>query len=78
MVHLYLPAFTCLGHESQDLLSPCDGSAQTRPRFILSSESLILTLVLCWLPRQASEVTGQCEDWLARCQYIGVWGDRSI
>ena len=34
-----LPAFTCLGHERQDLLSPCDGMyAQTRPRFILSSE----------------------------------------
>ena len=22
---LLLPAFTCLGHERQDLLSPCDG-----------------------------------------------------
>ena len=21
----FLPAFTCLGHECQDLLSPCDG-----------------------------------------------------
>ena len=30
-----LLAFTRLGHERQDLLSPC---AQTRPRFILSSE----------------------------------------
>ena len=34
-----LPAFTRLGHECQDLLSPCDEIyAQTRPRFILSSE----------------------------------------
>ena len=32
-----LPAFTCLAHERQDLLSPCM-CAQTRPRFILSSE----------------------------------------
>ena len=37
MVHagcLLLPAFTCLGHECQDLWSQCD--AQTRPWFILS------------------------------------------
>ena len=36
-----LPAFTRLGHERQDLLSPCDEihvCAQTRPWFILSSE----------------------------------------
>ena len=32
-----LPAFTRLGHERQDLLSPCM-CAQTRPQFILSSE----------------------------------------
>ena len=36
-----LPAFTRLGHECQDLLSPCDAvhvtlCAQTRPGFILS------------------------------------------
>ena len=38
-----LLAFTCLGHECQDLLSLCDGSmcAQTRPRFILSSERVL-------------------------------------
>ena len=38
-----LPAFTGLGHERQDLLSPCDMKcmcAQTRPRFILSSEGV--------------------------------------
>ena len=37
-----LPAFTRLGHERQDLLSPCDECmcAQTRPRFILSSEGV--------------------------------------
>ena len=31
-----LPAFTRLGHECQDLLSPCDGMharAKTKPRF---------------------------------------------
>ena len=37
-----LQAFTRLGHERQDLLSPCDEMhvmcAQTRPRFRLSSE----------------------------------------
>ena len=34
-----LPAFTILGHECQDLLSPCDGSWNACvPRFILSSE----------------------------------------
>ena len=34
-----LPAFTHLGHEGQDFLSPCDGMcAQIRPRFILSPE----------------------------------------
>ena len=35
-----LAAFTRLGNERQDLLSPCDGMhvSQTRPRFILSSE----------------------------------------
>ena len=38
-----LPAFTRLGHERQDLLSPCDEMhvAQTRPRFILSSEGVL-------------------------------------
>ena len=37
-----LPAFTRLGHERQDLLSPCDECmcAQTSPRFILSSEGV--------------------------------------
>ena len=38
-----LPAFTRLGRERQDLLSPCDEicmCAQTRPRFILSSEGV--------------------------------------
>ena len=33
-----LPAFTYLGYESQDLLSPCDGMhicVQTRPRFFV-------------------------------------------
>ena len=38
-----LPAFTRLGHERQDLLSPCDEMhvcAQTRPWFILSSEGV--------------------------------------
>ena len=36
-----LPALTRIGHECQDLLSPCDGMhmcAETRPRFILFSE----------------------------------------
>ena len=35
-----LPAFTRLGRECQDLLSPCDGIhvCTVRPRFILSSE----------------------------------------
>ena len=38
-----LPAFIHLGHEYQDLLSPCDGMhvAQTRPGFILSSERVL-------------------------------------
>ena len=39
-----LPAFTRLEHERQDLLSPCDEMcmyAQTRPRFILSSEGVL-------------------------------------
>ena len=39
-----LPAFIRLGHERQDLLSPCDEMrmcAQTRPRFILSSEGVL-------------------------------------
>ena len=40
---VFLLAFTDLGHECQDLLSPCNGMhhcmwAQTRPQFILSSE----------------------------------------
>ena len=38
-----LPAFTCIGYERNDLLSLCDGTqhmcAQTRPLFVLSSES---------------------------------------
>ena len=39
----FLPTFTHLGHECQDLLSPCDGimCAQIRPRFILSSERVM-------------------------------------
>ena len=38
-----LPAFTRLRHERQDLWSPCDEImyAQTRPRFILSSERVL-------------------------------------
>ena len=38
-----LPAFTRLGHESQDLYRSCDGClcTQTRPRFILSSERVL-------------------------------------
>ena len=47
---ILLPAFTRLGHECQDLLSPCDGMhnicAYTRPRFILSSERVVL---LCFV-----------------------------
>ena len=39
-----LPAFTRQGHERQDLLSPCM-CAQTRPRFILSSERGFFLLV---------------------------------
>ena len=35
-----LPAFTRLGHECHHLLSPCM-CAQTRPRFILSSEKVL-------------------------------------
>ena len=42
-----LPGFTHLGHERQDLLSPCNEMrvcvcTQTRPRFILSSERVFL------------------------------------
>ena len=40
-----LPAFTRLGHECQDLLSPCHGMhvcTDYRPRFILSSERVFL------------------------------------
>ena len=37
-----LPAFSRLGHEYQDLLSPCHGMhAQTRPQFILLSERVL-------------------------------------
>ena len=38
-----LPAFTRLGHERQDLLSPCDEMhvCTTRLRFILSSEGVL-------------------------------------
>ena len=37
-----LPAFTRLGHERQDLLSPYDGMhvCTTRPQFVLSSEGV--------------------------------------
>ena len=37
------PAFTRLGHECQDLLSPSDGMyvSTTRPRFMLSSERVV-------------------------------------
>ena len=46
------PAFTRLGHERQNLLSPCDGMcvcAQTRPRFILSYETVLGWFVGCCL-----------------------------
>ena len=38
-----LPAFTCLRHQCQDLLSLCNGMhcAQTRPWFILSSKRVL-------------------------------------
>ena len=41
MVHAGCVFVAGIRHECQDLLSPCDGMrcAQTRPRFILSSES---------------------------------------
>ena len=38
-----LPAFTSLGHECQDRLSPCDGMhVYTKPRFILSHPNEVL------------------------------------
>ena len=38
-------AFTRLEHEYEDILSPCDMCAQTRPRFILSSERVLGNVV---------------------------------
>ena len=53
-----LPAFTRLGHERQDLLSPAMKCmyAQTRPRFILSSEGVFggMEFVPMLTPREKS------------------------
>ena len=57
-----LPAFTHLGHERQDLLSPCDEMhAQTKPRFILSSERVLggMEFEPMLIPREKIPSTGK-------------------
>ena len=61
-----LLAFTCLGHECQDLLSPCDGmhvctDSETRPWFILSFERVWggMKLELTLTPREKIACTGK-------------------